>query len=237
MRSVGCNGVAHQVGCKEKCNCHLLVQFSNPVSNRLYLRLAIQQRADTDRASLLRCPITIIPSFMYTEFLYQSSDFTWLAVHPTVWLQISYNLAIITACIPTMKNVFDGLSGNFSAEIDAPYTLTSVKGARGMRLEPSVQDQQPSQAHSGSGSHDANLRLHTASPSQAACYSTTRGRCSSSRAKGDNGSKSESVQNLTGGVVLVTAEVDVQFETDRPSSNLGSYTSWDLSNQRITGTQ
>lgn len=174
---------------------------------------------------------------MNTGFLYEGSDFTWLAVHPTVWLQISYNLAVITACIPTMKNVFDSMSGNFSAEIDAPYTLTSVKGARTMRLEPSVQDEDSSQAYFGSGSHDGNLKLHTASPSQVACYSTDRGRYISSRVKNDDESKSESVRNLTDGVVLVTEEVDVQFEDDRLSSNLESYNSWDPSNRRITGTQ
>lgn len=187
--------------------------------------------------SRLLCPITTIPSLMHTEFLYQSSDFTWLAVHPVVWLQISYNLAVITACIPTMKNVFDSMSGNFSAEIDAPYQLKSVKGGRSMRLQPSTLDQEPSQAHFGSGSHDESLKLHTAVPSQAACYATDRGRRTSARVRKDDESGSESVQNLTDGVVLVTEEVNVQFEDDRPSSNLGSYNSWDSTNQRITLTK
>lgn len=171
---------------------------------------------------------------MQTDFLYENSDFTWLAVSPTVWIQISYNLAVITACIPTMKNVFDSLSGNFSAEIDAPYKLTAVTGARSMGLEASALDQEPSQSGSHFSSQGRGLKLHTAAPNQAACYATEGRRYSANRARKDDGSKSESVQNLTDGVVLVTEEVNVQFEDDRSSSPLGSYQSWDATHHRIT---
>lgn len=185
--------------------------------------------------SRVLCPITIIPSLMHTGFLYENGDFTWLAVAPTVWLQISYNLAVITACIPTMKNVFDNLSGNFSAEIDAPYKLTAMAGARSMGFKASALDQESSQAHSHSDPQDTTLKLHTASPSQTACYATDRRRQSSARAMKDDESGSESVRNLTDGVVLVTEEVNVQFEDDRPSSTLGSYNSWDSMHNRIIG--
>lgn len=186
------------------------------------------------RVPLHRCPITTIPSLMQTEFLYENIDFTWLAVSPTVWLQISYNLAVITACIPTMKNVFDSLSGNFSAEIDAPYKLTAVTGGRSRGFEASALDQGSSQTHSHIDSQGTSLKLHTAAPNQAACYATDGRRYSSNRTKKDADGQSESVQNLTDGVVLVTEEVNVQFEDDRPSSPLGSYDSWDATHHRIT---
>lgn len=173
---------------------------------------------------------------MRTDFVYEDSDFTWLAVSPTVWLQISYNLAVITACIPRMKNVFDNLSGNFSAEIDAPYKLTAVTGARSMGFEASALDQEPSQAGSHFSSQGTGLKLHTAAPNQAACYSTEGRRYSSKRARKDDDSQTESVQNLTDGVVLVTEEVNVQFEDDRSSSPLGSYDSWDATHHRTVKT-
>ncbi|KAG6355054.1 hypothetical protein INS49_004135 [Diaporthe citri] len=122
--------------------------------------------------SRILCPIPTIPSLMRTEFQYENGDFTWLAVTPTVWLQISYNLAMITACIPTMKNLFDNLSGNFSAEIDAPYKLTAVTGTRSMGFEASALGQEPSQAHSHISTQGTSLNLHTAAPNQAACYAT-----------------------------------------------------------------
>ncbi|KAI7775461.1 hypothetical protein LA080_006793 [Diaporthe eres] len=173
---------------------------------------------------------------MKTEFLYEDSDFTWMTVSPTVWLQISYNLAVITACIPTMKNVFDSLSGNFSAEIDAPYKLTAVTGARSMEFEASGLDQEPSQTRSHNNTQGTSLKLHMAVPNQAACYATDGRRHSSNRARKEDDGQSESVQNLTDGVVLVTEEVSVQFEDDRPPSTVGSHDSWDATRHRIAGT-
>lgn len=241
VRSFRGYGLEHQVGSEEEGNCHIFVHVSSSVSelhficdNQLDPELKFLTNANPRVVLLLRCPITTIPSMMETEFLYESSDFTWQAVAPTVWLQISYNLAVITACIPTMKNVFDSMSGNFTAEIDAPYKLTALTGAGNMGFE--ALDQAPSQARSHLGSQGSSLKLHTAAPNQAACFATDGRRRNSKRAGKDDESKSESVQNLTDGVVLVTEEVNVQFEDDRPSSALGSYGSWDSSHHRITGT-
>lgn len=132
-----------------------------------------------------------------------------------------------------MKNVFDSLSGNFSAEIDAPYKLTAVTGERSMGFEASALDHEPSQAGSHLSSRGTGLKLHTAAPNQAACYATDGRRYSSKRARKDDDSQNESVQNLTDGVVLVTEEVNVQFEDDRSSSPLGSCHSWDATHRRI----
>lgn len=75
----------------------------------------------------------MIPTLLSQDHLQPSNDFTWLAVEPTIWMQISFNLSVITACIPTMKNIFDSLSGIFSVAIDAPYTLTTIAGKSGMQ--------------------------------------------------------------------------------------------------------
>lgn len=40
-----------------------------------------------------------------------------------------------------MKNVFESLSGSFSAEIDAPYKLSAVTGATNIGFEASMLDQ------------------------------------------------------------------------------------------------
>lgn len=136
-----------------------------------------------------------------------------------------------------MKNVFDNLSGNFSAEIDAPYKLTAVSGARSMGFHVSTLDQDSSQSQSLSDLRSANLKLHTAPPSQTACYATDRRRYSSAKIRRDNESESESVQNLTAGVVLVTDEVNVQFEDDRPSSPLEFREAWNSTDRHLMGTK
>ncbi|ORY55241.1 uncharacterized protein BCR38DRAFT_414968 [Pseudomassariella vexata] len=80
------------------------------------------------------CPITSIPALLETSCLYNhTSDFTWLALQPTTWLEVSYNLSVITACIPSLKGAFDIWLGNtMRLDIDAPYQLNRVAGKIGL---------------------------------------------------------------------------------------------------------
>lgn len=171
-----------------------------------------------------RCPVTTIPALLYQDYLYQSSDFTWLAIEPTIWLQVSYNLSVITACIPSMKNIFDNLSGNFSASIDVPYHLSTITGKSGCRAT----------ARDGSsqwtmGSH--GLKLSPAHPSLTSCY-TSDGSKSGTRTK-DHDGQGESVRNLTDGIVMITEEVDIQFENRSPSPD-GPHSPWHSTDRRMT---
>lgn len=163
----------------------------------------------------------MIPTLLRQDYLQPSNDFTWLAVEPTIWMQISFNLSIITACIPTMKNIFDSLSGNFSVAIDAPYTLKTIAGKS--RLQATALGKETA----ASGSHDIGDcgcdDLSTATKSnQTSC--TSSGNRAVARRQKEYG-RSESVQNLTD-TVLVTEEVSVHFEQHGQSPPSDSQISW-----------
>lgn len=131
-----------------------------------------------------------------------------------------------------MKNIFDGFSGNFSAAIDVPYNLATINNKSGSRA--TARD-----LGKGSGGSrstfmdDHGLKLTPAHPSRTSCY-TSDGLHQGTRAREDDG-QSESVRNLTGGVVLVTEEVDIHFE-NRPSSTDGSQISWNDPYHHMAGT-
>lgn len=48
---------------------------------------------------------------------------------PTIWLQISLNLSIITACIPSLKSVLDSLFADTGVIVQAPYELSRNSAA------------------------------------------------------------------------------------------------------------
>lgn len=162
----------------------------------------------------------MIPTFLSQDYLKPSSDFTWLAVEPMIWIQISCNLSVITACIPTMKNIFDSLSENFSVAIDAPYTLTTISGKSGL------QTTALSKGTATSGSNaivDSGFRDLTATASNHADC-TSNGVHPGARAWKEN-RRNDSVQNLTD-TVIVTEEVSIHFDQfGQPSPN-GSHSSW-----------
>lgn len=161
----------------------------------------------------------MIPTLLSQGHLQPSNDFTWLAVEPTIWMQISYNLSVITACIPTMKNIFDSFSGNFSVAIDAPYNLTPIAGKSGMQTT-ALDKETASGSHAIVDSECHNLT--GASSNLAEC--TSNGLHLGAKRRKEEG-RSESAENLTG-TVLVTDEVNVRFEEfERPSPS-DSQTSW-----------
>lgn len=174
------------------------------------------------------CPLSMVPTLLSQDYLKPSDDFTWLAVEPTIWMQISFNLSTITACIPTMKNMFDSLSGNFSVAIDAPYTLKAIAGKT--RLQATALGKETA----ASGSHDigdfGSRDLTGNKSNQTNC--TSSGSRAGAKRKKECG-RSESVQNLTD-TVLVTEEVSVHFEQHGQPSPIDSQSSWPSTNRGIT---
>lgn len=162
----------------------------------------------------------MIPTLLSQDHLQPSNDFTWLAAGPAIWMQISFNLSVITACIPTMKNIFDSLSGNFSVAIDAPYTLKTIAGKSGMQTTALDKETASSGSHAivDSGCHN----LTGASSNLAEC--TSNGLRPGAKRRKEEG-RSESVENLTG-TVLVTDEVNIRLEQHGQPSPSGSQTSW-----------
>lgn len=78
------------------------------------------------------CVATMIPALLDTTHLYHgqgNSDYTWLSLSPSVWLAATVNCSVITACVPSLKGLFDSWLGNtIGLEIDAPYQLERMNG-------------------------------------------------------------------------------------------------------------
>lgn len=171
------------------------------------------------------CPFCRVGTLLRTDFLYESNNFTWEAVVPTVWQQMSCNLSVITACVPSMKTIFDSLSGNVaSAGIDAPYNLIAIRGATGFKATALESNTTKRASHVSSYVKRGGLKLGSDSPNEVSCYSGRRMLDLSSRSKDKEGDgTSESVRNLTGGVVVITEEVKVDYESaDGQGSCVGS---------------
>lgn len=137
---------------------------------------------------------------------------------PTVWQQMSYNLSVITACIPTIKTVFDTLSGS-NGPVDVPYQPTVTAGTRMQGF------QATDLGHNERGS-TASLALHRIEvpifgpdfKNQARCYTAPRAVGSAITDSKDRDDGSESERNLTHGMVMITEEVEVGFESMHESS-------------------
>ncbi|KAK8061668.1 hypothetical protein PG994_008034 [Apiospora phragmitis] len=67
-------------------------------------------------------PIIALPSLIMRPQSLQGDDITWLAVDPVVWYQVSLNLTVLTACVPSLKSFIDSLTGYTSGlRIMLPY--------------------------------------------------------------------------------------------------------------------
>ncbi|KAH7026621.1 uncharacterized protein B0I36DRAFT_386851 [Microdochium trichocladiopsis] len=88
--------------------------------------------------SRIICPFTTIPTLSYgSSHIYNGdeTDFTWDALSPLLWLTVTCHLSVITACVPTLKKLFDSLLGNtLSITIDAPYQLERIDGRTGFNI-------------------------------------------------------------------------------------------------------
>lgn len=89
-------------------------------------------------------PLSKIPALIYLWKNDESSDSTWNAVVPSIWFQISLNLSLITACVPSLKPVFDSLFGYTAGAVvqapDQPGTENYTGGDFGaMSLDPDGQ--------------------------------------------------------------------------------------------------
>lgn len=133
-----------------------------------------------------------------------------------------------------MRNIFDHLSGNFSAAMDTPYNLTAVAGVSGFKAT-ALDNVDATKAGSHLVTRGSSLKLGPSMPSRAACYAN-RVRLSSSNPSKTKDNQTESVRNLTDGAVVVTEEVDVHFDHQLPSSPDGSQVSWDNFHRRTTDT-
>ncbi|KAK5713946.1 hypothetical protein LTR15_010852 [Elasticomyces elasticus] len=75
-------------------------------------------------------PLTILTLVTYHPYyIARPQDRTWHAVAPVIWTQITLNMSIITACIPSIKRFFmDVQSGLMAVTISEQYEMTHSGG-------------------------------------------------------------------------------------------------------------
>lgn len=100
----------------------------------------LARRSIFDSISILTChtfdrvPFLILPSLTTAEvYLKDHTDRTWETVYPTIWLQISLNMSLFTACIPSLRGVIESILVSTTAgAIQAPYNLTRARAGYGV---------------------------------------------------------------------------------------------------------
>ncbi|KAK8066816.1 hypothetical protein PG997_013563 [Apiospora hydei] len=152
--------------------------------------------------SRILVPLIALPSIVQGPQVTNGSngaDVTWLAVNPTVWHQVSINLSVLTACIPSLKSFIDSLTGYTSGlRIMLPYEYPNVS----------------------SGSHNHGVRSAIAAVYRGSrpgvnttLVSSNQGDQHRKRGDGcDTNPRTESTQDLTEGVIHRSDHVSVTFE-------------------------
>ncbi|KAK8004501.1 hypothetical protein PG990_002310 [Apiospora arundinis] len=153
--------------------------------------------------SRILVPLLALPSIVQGPHVTEGSgaDVTWLAVTPTVWHQVSINMSVLTACIPSLKSFIDSLTGSTSGlRIMLPYEYPNISsGSHGVRsaIAAVYRGSRPGEnttlVSSGRGDYQQRKR---------------GGRCDEDETNG----RTESTQDLTEGVIHRSDQVSVTFE-------------------------
>lgn len=170
------------------------------------------------RLTLHRCPLTTIPTMTSLDFLYYgTSDATWLAIEPMIWNTISLSLSIITACLPSMKNVFDGfLSDTFTARIDVSYHLNTLNE----KTSPEALIPNPKTNNSGPSSVTSREVVLNAEASTIISCHTSPGAAGTGVKAARRYSQSESVQSLIEDKMMFK-ELEIRHNISRGSTTFG----------------
>ncbi|KAK8852205.1 hypothetical protein PGQ11_014684 [Apiospora arundinis] len=156
-------------------------------------------------------PAITLPSIILRPQSLQGDDITWLAVDPIVWYQISLNLSVLTACVPSLKSFIDSLTGYTSGlQIMLPYEypVTSSGKSAGSKVLDTIAAAVYGGPHAGG--HTTSI---TASQSRNATGTTDNGE----QVQGS----SDSTIGLTGGGIRRNDQVLITYET-RQTSRSGS---------------
>lgn len=113
-----------------------------------------------------RVPFLVLPSLTTAqEYLQNHTDRTWEAVNPTIWIQISLNMSLFTACIPSLRGVIESILVSTTADaIQAPYNLPHT-GARAGMCATAIPLQQldSSRYFRSARRHGSSLKTYTSS--------------------------------------------------------------------------
>lgn len=161
-----------------------------------------------------------IPTISTANYLFiDDTDDSWLAVTPSIWMQVTLSLSILTACIPSLKSLLDTLMASVAgAAMQGPFELTELSGTS--KTKTSIIARSESHGHNGDTDSpgtfrgNGNFKLH-----QEVTSGNPRSRCYSNVGDGSkNLARSDSTRNLTEGVIVRSDQFEVQYEDGTGSS-------------------
>lgn len=119
-----------------------------------------------------------------------------------MWIQVTYNLSVITACVPSMKGIFESMLGNtMGLSIEEPYQLENISRRSLSQPNPRARLTKVGTKNSGLGIKGHMLSIVTKKKMRYSGYMPRH-------TDRSNDGQSESVQDLTDGVVLVSAKAE-----------------------------
>ena len=178
-----------------------------------------------------RLPVFTVVTLTKLEGFVNSSDKPWDAVNPSIWLQSTLGLSLVTTCIPNLKRVLDNLQSGLMAgtisefhELSRPADVGVYGYSKGSKTGLSAKSASRMSAGlsraAGNGAADEHLRPdYAATKGHGFVNSIIGGKKESRKNSHDD---SESVENLTGYGITQTIAYEVRYG-DRPESRHGDY--------------
>ncbi|KAG5657800.1 hypothetical protein KAF25_007833 [Fusarium avenaceum] len=154
-------------------------------------------------------PIITIPEITHTLYMFgDSDDVTWQAVSTMIWGQIALGLSVLTVCIPSLKGVIDSLLGSTAvATLNTPYDLKDSGDGTGLEMTAISDSRTRQTSKQGSGLGSALRKGSTARH----CEQPTWRRDCTTETRTEIASGSDSVRNLTEGV-MVSTDFEVSYD-------------------------
>ncbi|KAK7954158.1 hypothetical protein PG996_015043 [Apiospora saccharicola] len=161
--------------------------------------------------SRILVPLLALPGIMLGPQVTNGSDtdITWLAVNPTVWHQVSINMSVLTACIPSLKSFIDSLTGYTSGiRIMLPYEYPDISsGSHNHGVRSTI-----AAVYRGSRPGVNTTLVSSNQGDKQHRRSRGDGCDTNSRSHGQTESTQDLTQDLTEGVIYRSDKVSITFE-------------------------
>ncbi|GKU05870.1 integral membrane protein [Fusarium langsethiae] len=162
----------------------------------------------------LLVPIMTIPELTHAKYMFGgSNDVTWRAASTMIWGQIALGLSVLTVCIPSLKGVIDSLLGSTAvAALNTPYELKYSDNGTGLEMTALSDSKSRRTSKQGSAMNSGLRKSSKVRHSHQAIWRHDI----TSEVRTDIGSGSDSVRNLTDGVIVNT-DFEVSYDDKHAS--------------------
>ena len=163
----------------------------------------------------------MLPSLTTAEgFLQDYTDRTWKTVTPTIWLQISLNMSLFTACIPSLRGVIESILVSTTAgAIQAPYHLTRNRAGYGVHATAiPLQQLDSSRYFQSSKKQFPSLNL----------YGSSRGTREEDRPLESESSRPPAGRGEPGGSAYLTLSSSHGSNDREPASSMSTVRNWEI---------